>query len=49
VLGIAVGYAGPAVIVSMIIAGTVALFRALSARGTRMGAGADLSNQNPKT
>jgi APA family basic amino acid/polyamine antiporter len=49
VLGIAVGYAGPAVIVSMIIAGTVALFTALSARGTRMGAGADLSNQNPKT
>ncbi len=30
VLGIAVGYAGPAVIVSMIIAGTVALFTALS-------------------
>jgi basic amino acid/polyamine antiporter, APA family len=30
VLGIAVGYAGPAVIVSMIIAGTVALFTAIS-------------------
>ncbi|MGB8780091.1 MAG: amino acid permease [Candidatus Bathyarchaeia archaeon] len=30
VLGIAVGYAGPAVIVSMVIAGTVALFTALS-------------------
>ncbi len=30
VLGIAVGYAGPAVIISMIIAGTVALFTALS-------------------
>ena len=30
VLGIAVGYAGPAVIVSMIIAGMVALFTALS-------------------
>jgi APA family basic amino acid/polyamine antiporter len=30
VLGIAVGYAGPAVVVSMIIAGTVALFTAIS-------------------
>jgi APA family basic amino acid/polyamine antiporter len=30
VLGVAVGYAGPAVIVSMIIAGTVALFTAIS-------------------
>ncbi len=30
VLGIAVGYAGPAVIISMLIAGTVALFTALS-------------------
>lgn len=30
VLGVAVGYAGPAVVVSMIIAGTVALFTALS-------------------
>jgi APA family basic amino acid/polyamine antiporter len=30
VLGIAVGYAGPAVIISMVIAGTVALFTALS-------------------
>jgi APA family basic amino acid/polyamine antiporter len=30
VLGIAVGYAGPAVIISMIIAGTVALFTSLS-------------------
>jgi len=30
VLGVAVGYAGPAVIVSMIVAGTVALFTAIS-------------------
>jgi APA family basic amino acid/polyamine antiporter len=30
VLGVAVGYAGPAVIISMVIAGTVALFTALS-------------------
>jgi APA family basic amino acid/polyamine antiporter len=30
VLGVAIGYAGPAVIVSMVIAGTVALFSALS-------------------
>lgn len=30
VLGVAVGYAGPAVVVSMIIAGTVALFTAIS-------------------
>ena len=30
VLGVAVGYAGPAVIISMIIAATVALFTALS-------------------
>jgi len=30
VLGIAVGYAGPAVVISMIIAGTVALFTAIS-------------------
>ena len=30
VLGVAVGYAGPAVVISMIIAGTVALFTAIS-------------------
>jgi APA family basic amino acid/polyamine antiporter len=30
VLGVAVGYAGPAVIVSMVIAGTIALFAAIS-------------------